>query len=1076
MSAITGWVLRRRAATILITVLVIGLGLYAITQLQEELFPDLSFPYLFVTTAYPGASSQVVADQVSARIEAAAEQMPGVQQVNSTSLQGYSIVTVQFNYGTNVDTAQQKLTTQLRSVSLPVSASGAALQPSVGSFSFNSAPIVYITVQGIDGQSDAQIGQWADTVAYPAFSKIGDVGNVQIVGDTSHVVTITLDAPKLAASGLTAQSVISTLQADGVTFAAGTADINNQTVPVRVSATFGDATALGDIVLAPASASSGQTAGPSRTPGVGQPTAGQPSAPAVTRLKDVATIQTAQVYPNGVSRTNGAQGVLLTIYRSQTGNTVKASDGTLGEIKQLNKDYPAYHLTAVVDEAQPIRDSIAELVQEGLLGALFAVLVIFLFLGNLRSTLVTAISIPTSIVVGFILLWTQGITLNTLTLGGLAIAVGRVVDDAIVVLENIYRHVQQGDPMSVAVRDGTREVATAITSSTITTVGVFLPLGFVGGLVGQAFLPFALTITFALAASLLVALTVVPVFASYFVTPRAVRAERHDTILQRIYTPILRWGLRHRWLTLLVAAVLLVGTVASVVITQVPTGFLPNSNTNLLDMRINTAQGSDQSVTIRAVDDIEGVLARYKQQGTISLYETTLAGTSSFDRTRQALSGSNTTATMLVTLPASQDATLVASNLRQDLQPDIPAGGSITVTPANSFGGGSSLSYVVQGPDAASVKQGSDEVLNALKSVRNITNLRSDVSAVTPQIVVTLDPTRSPLANTALIGAQLGGLLQGQSGGTITFSDGTQAQVLVQIPGPSGANIDAYIASLEQLPVAPGVRLGDVATVQRIDGVTQVTRINQALAATISADITATSTGPVTSQAAAKVRALTLPEGVTLSQAGIGLQQGQAFSGLIVALVAAVALVYLIMVIAFGSLLEPFAILFSLPLAAIGGLGALVITRHEIDISSLIGFLMLIGIVVTNAIVLMDLVNQLRKQGHSRQDALIRAGRTRVRPILMTAVATILALLPLALGFGGNGGSIIAADLGVVVIGGLLTSTLLTLVVVPVVYSLLDGARERLRKPAYEDLPELPTQPLPREQGSPRPKPAGISQ
>jgi HAE1 family hydrophobic/amphiphilic exporter-1 len=351
---------------------------------------------------------------------------------------------------------------------------------------------------------------------------------------------------------------------------------------------------------------------------------------------------------------------------------------------------------------------------------------------------------------------------------------------------------------------------------------------------------------------------------------------------------------------------------------------------------------------------------------------------------------------------------------------------------------------VVQGPDAASVKAGSDAVLNALQSVSGITNLKSDVSAVTPQIVVTPDPTKSPLANTALIGQQIAALLQGQRGGTITFSDGTQAQVLVQVPGPNATSIDAYIATLEKLPLAGGLTLGDVASVQRLDGVTQVTRINQSLAATISADITSQSTGPVTGAADKALRNLALPSGVTLAAAGVGQQQSQAFSGLGLALLAAVALVYLVMVIAFGSLLEPFAILFSLPLAAIGGLGALVVTHRELDISSLIGFLMLIGIVVTNAIVLMDLVNQLRKQGLARNDALMQAGRTRVRPILMTAVATILALLPLALGLGGNSGSIIAADLGVVVIGGLLTSTLLTLVVVPVVYSLLDGVRERV--------------------------------
>jgi HAE1 family hydrophobic/amphiphilic exporter-1 len=810
---------------------------------------------------------------------------------------------------------------------------------------------------------------------------------------------------------------------------------------VRVTVSFADVSALAQMIIAPTTTSSStQTGARLAVP---------------TRLEDVASVQLAPTYPNGASFTNGQQGVLLQVFKSQTGNTVHASDGILKEITQLNHDDPAYHVSTLYDTAQPIRDSISGLVRDGLLGALFAILVIFLFLRSVRSTLVTAIAIPTSIVVAFILLWSQGITLNTLTLGGLAIAVGRVVDDAIVVLENIYRHVQQGEPVPTAVRDGAREVAIAITSSTATTIGVFLPLAFIGGFVGQAFVPFALTVTFALAASLLVALTVVPVFASYFITPKAVGHPHGSTLLQRLYTPILKWGLSHRWLTVGIAFALLLLTLASVVVVGVPTGLLPTSNTNLIEVTLSTRPGADPSATTTAVTGIEGVLARYHQEGKIQLYEATISGESAFERTVQAFSGINMSATLLLTLPSSVDASALATSLRQDLQPVTPAGGGIAVTPANNFGG-NTLSYVVQGPDAVSVKAGSDAVVNALSALPGIANLHSDVSAVTPQIAVTPDPTKSSLANTALIGAEISQLLQGQTAGSITFTDGTQVQVQVQVPGPTAANITQYITQLEQLPLGAGVTLGDVATVQEIDGVTQVTRINQAPAATISADITAANSGSVTSAATARLRGLALPAGDTLTESGIGQLQSQAFTGLAVALLAAVALVYIVMVIAFGSLLAPFAILFSLPLAAIGGLGALVITQHEIDISSLIGFLMLIGLVVTNAIVLMDLVHQLRVQGYSREAALLQAGRTRVRPILMTAVATILALVPLALGFGGTSGSIIAADLAVVVIGGLLTSTLLTLVVVPVIYSLLDGASERLTGRARTSLPAHP--------------------
>ncbi len=1030
--ALVQGVLRRRSATLLIALLVFLFGAFAITQLKEELLPNFSFPYIIVTTADPGASSQVVADKLSKPIESTISQLAGLQQISSTSLQGFSLVEAQFDFGIDTTSLQQQITTKLQSASLPALPNGSVVQPTVTTLNFNSAPILYVTVEGQQGQSSIQVAQWADSNASPAFANINGVSNVQVVGDTSQDVVIALDSAAMTQHGLVVSDITNALQAQGITFSAGTADISGNLVPISVSTSLQNAAALGNLIIVPSSSQSG-------TSGTLKP----------VHLQDVATVTTNQTYPNGTSRINGTPGVLLQIYKTQNGNTVTTSDGVLKEIKTLNANNPTYKLTTVYDQAQQIRDSIDGLVREGILGAIFAVLVIFLFLRNVRSTLVTAISIPTSIVVALLLLWWQGITLNTLTLGGLAIAVGRVVDDAIVVLENIYRHVQNGDPINEAVRVGTREVAGAITTSTITTVCVFLPLGFVGGITGQIFLPFALTVTFALLASLLVALTIIPVFASYFIKPSnrtrtaAARQETQNTVIQRVYTPILRWGLAHRWATLVLAFGLLVASLASVGIFGIPTGFLPNSNSHLLQATLNTPLGGDPAETSQGVIKMEQVLATYKQEGKVSLYETTISGNSAFDLIRKAFEGGNATATMLITLPANQDDGTIARSLQTDFVAVLPGTDTAAVTASSSTGTSNSLSYIVQGPDVNSVKAGSDAVLGALQGLNGISNLASDVSAVTPQIVITPDPTKSPLANSALIGSKLSQLLSGESTGTISFGDGTSAQIVVVVPGLGGADINTYIANIAGLPLAPGVTIGDVATVHEVDGVTQVTRINQSLAATISADITTNNTGLVTAAAAKRLKNLPLPPGVTVSQSGSGLQQSQAFGGLAVALLAAVALVYLVMVLSFGSLRDPFAILFSLPLAAIGGLGALLITRHELDLSSLIGFLMLIGIVVTNAIVLLDLYKQLRQQGLPTNAALLQAGRTRVRPILMTALATILALLPLALGIGGNEGSIIASDLGVVVIGGLLTSTLLTLLVVPVVTSLLEGTRRR---------------------------------
>ena len=1041
MTVLTNWVLQRKAATVLISVVIFFFGLFAISQLKSELLPNIDLPYIAVSTVYPGASSDDVANQVSIPVESVVAQIPRVKTVRSTSLESFSLVFAEFEFGTNLKDVEQSLNSKLRNVAFPTGAGGTALQPTVSNFSLNSQPILYVTVEGLKGQSSEELGKWAREVAKPAYSKLANVGNVEVVGDSTNLVVINFRPQDLTAKGITINDVANSIRANNLSFPAGTSDINGQTIPLRTAFTFADATQLSNLIITPSSGAGfgGNAAG-------GQ-ASGTAPAPQITRLKDVADVKQASQTTSGISRTNGKPGVQIQVFKTQNGNTVTVSDGVLKENDELNNANAGSIKTGVVyDQALQVRKSVEGLAREGGLGALFAVLVIFLFLRNVRSTLVTAISIPSSVIVAFILLWNQGITLNIMTLGGLAIAVGRVVDDAIVVLENIFRHVQQGDPVPTAIKRGTKEVAGAITSSTITTVAVFLPLGFVGGVTGQFFLPFALTVTFALIASLIVALTIIPVFASFFITTKSAGVEKENTLLQRVYTPVLKWSLGHRWITLGVALLLFVFSIASVGIFKVPFAFLPESGDKLLSVTINTAPGTDQATVIAVTDQTEKVLDKYKQNGTITLYQTTISGDSAFSRNQRAFGGNVGSSNILLRLTPDAKTNDVAKQMRNDLQPVVPKGGTISVAPLGGFSS-NSVSLVVQGPNPNAVRDTSAKVVEALKGSQfdnKLANVSSDVSNLTPQVVVTPDPTKNPLANTALIGSQLRNLLQGQSAGTIRFANGQAQDVIMLLPKPTGGSLAEYIENLKQLPVLGNIKLGDVATVEQIQASNQTTRINQFLAATVKADITVEDTGGVSREALKAVDGVQKPAGVTVALAGAGQQQQEAFTGLAVAMLAAIALVYIVMVVTFGSLLEPLAILFSLPLAFIGALGALVITQRALGLPAMIGLLMLIGIVVTNAIVLVDLVNQLRKQGSTIYDALVQAGRTRVRPILMTAVATILALMPLALGF--SEGSIIAAELGTVVIGGLLTSTLLTLVVVPVVYSLLEGGKARIAR------------------------------
>jgi len=636
-----------------------------------------------------------------------------------------------------------------------------------------------------------------------------------------------------------------------------------------------------------------------------------------------------------------------------------------------------------------------------------------------------------------------------MTLGGLAIAVGRVVDDAIVVLENIYRHRGRGDPMREAVISGTREVASAITSSTLTTVAVFLPLGFVGGIVSQFFLPFALTVTFALLASLLCALTVVPVLASIFIDRIKLDpdegAQHHETIVQRIYTPLLRAALhnrRSRWGVVGIAMLLVFG--AGLLIPHIPTQFLNTGSQKYLQISVAPPSGTPSSAVLKEAQTVEAKLRTYSE---INLIETTVPGDS--DTGLAALSaaftgGSSNSATIVVRLDNSVNLDDEQKKLADDLATVQVDSWQIQVAQQSQFGGGSGISVVVSGPNPTDVASASTAVIAALKNLPDLINVKSDLATKTPEFEIDVDPNKAILDGTSTVGVQgeVHNALVGTKAGTVNLA-GAPADVYLQLD----TKLDS-LAALQQMPVGVGkMPLGSIATVSQQTTQARISRVDQSPASTISADTISKDTGGVSKEIQKEIDNLQaagkLP-GVTVTLSGVTEEMNSAFGGLFVSMAVAILLVYIVMVLVFNSLIDPLVIMFSLPLATIGAFPALFITQRAIGISALIGFLMLIGIVVTNAIVLLDLVEQHRRRGMPMYDALMQGGRTRVRPILMTAIATMLALTPLALGL--SEGEIIASELATVVIGGLFTSTFLTLIVVPVVYSLVEDAKVRTRR------------------------------
>lgn len=1069
LSFLTRLSVRRSSVTLLLTVAILIFGVFAATQLKQELTPSIDLPVISIITNYPGAESQAVADAVSAPVEQAVSGLQGLQNVQSNSTNGVSIVVATFAYGTDIKAAQSTISSNLQSVALPPGAT----TPQVQSFNLSTQPILRISLAS-SARAPSDLARIARDQIIPELKKMDGVFSVDLSGGGTRQLVISLDPAKLAADHVPVQQVVGALQANSLTIPGGTVDQRGFAIPVVTTHAFQSVADLcGLVVGAALPTTSGIPGAASATPTTTPATTTTPTTaslcPAATHqpgaivLADIATIAQSETPTDGISRTNGQPSVGIAISKTQDANTVAVSDAINAKLNSLESNLPSdVTVTVLQDQATFIKQSINDLVKEGLLGAGFAILVIFLFLLNIRSTLVSAISIPVSLLVAFITLYVAGITLNVLTLGGLAIAIGRVVDDAVVVLENIYRHVQAGEPPRRAVITATREVGTAVTASTATTLAVFAPLAFIGGLVGEFFRPFALAVVVALAASLFVALTIIPVLARYFVRPghRAAReasagaAHEENTWLQRAYTPMLRWALGHRVLTLAVAIVLFIASVATIPL--IPTSFLNQGGEKRVAITVAPPPGADLQAVSDEATKVEDLL---HGDSRIRSYQTTIGGTGS----TQALialftGGSSNSASIIVYLKDSADLTATAGDLRTKLT-DPAVAGTFSITVMESAASSSQFQVTLSGSDAAALTDAGKRVLDVVKAEANIANASSNASAVAPTVFVNVDPARASRYGLTAerVGQQVRAALAAQTALRVTTSevnDGQPTDVVVRVDtsglkGPRGVDLTNFPIFFGGAGGSGVVPLGKVAAITVRPSQVLVTRIGGQPAITISADILGQNTGNVSTDLQKRITALDLPGSVTVAYGGITSQLSTGFSGLLLALLAAVVLVYVLMVLTFGSLIDPFILLFALPLAAIGAFPALLASGRTLSISAMIGLLMLVGIVVTNAIVLLDMVKQRERQGMSTREALLAGGRIRVRPILMTAVATILATLPEAVG--ASNGSLIAADLGMVVIGGLLSSTLLTLLVIPVLYSLISGLKRRLGFTAPQD-------------------------
>lgn len=1018
--------LKNRALIALVTIVAAIFGSLALVNLKQELIPSIEFPALIVVSTYPGASPEVVNNDVSTPIETAIQGVPGLESTTATSTTNASIVQASFTYGTDLATAEQKMTQAINRISSQLPS---GVEPTVISASIDDFPVIQLAVTGYDDEATIQAELEASVI--PDLEDVAGVNAAEIVGGVGQRVTITPDQAELAAAGYTQQAIRDALDQNGVLFPGGEITEDDETLTVQTGTKIASVDEIAALPLVPS-------------------TAEQFQAGTVT-IGDVAAVEQVADPVTTISRVNGEPALTIAVTKLPSANTVDVSRGVLEILPQLEESLGGAEFTVVFDQAPYIQESIDTLAKEGLLGLLFAVLVILIFLLSVRATLVTAISIPTSVLITFIGIQAFGFSLNILTLGALTIAIGRVVDDSIVVIENIKRHyVGDADKLQSIIL-GVREVAAAITASTITTVAVFLPIAFVGDVTGELFRPFAMTVTIAMTASLFVAITIVPVLAYWFLRPGkpllddngdAIDPEHPDappSRLQKSYLPILRWTLKYSWTTLVLAVFVLVGTgvLAAVGLQQgfLKTNFLGDSGQNTFTMTQSIGASPSLEAESAAAEQVEDALADIEGIETVQV-----SIGSSGSALRDAFTGGGSGITYSITTDPAVDQVA----LREEVQAavaDLDDAGTITVAASGGGFGSSDIEIDVTAPDSETLQTATDAVVDAVEGAEGVGQVSSNLSASLPYIAVTVD--RDAAAELGLsevaVGALVSNTMQPQSIGSVEIDDTALTVYLAASETP------ASLDELRALPVptvAGPVPLSDVATVEESEGPTSITTQGGQRTATVtvtpSTDDLATTSAAVT----AALESVDLPDGADASLGGVVSQQQDAFSQLGLAMLAAILIVYIVMVATFKSLRQPLLLLISVPFAATGAILLQIITGVPLGVASLIGVLMLIGIVVTNAIVLVDLVNQYRTKGLTSHDATIAGGSRRLRPILMTALATIFALTPMALGITGQGG-FISQPLAIVVIGGLVSSTVLTLLVLPTLYNLVEGAKER---------------------------------
>jgi HAE1 family hydrophobic/amphiphilic exporter-1 len=1014
-------------ATMMILALIV-LGLFSYTKLNIDLFPDIDFPYVTVTTVLPGAGPQQMETDVTKKVEDAVNTIGGIDHITSISQEGASIVVIQFKLEVDGKQAAQEVREKISAAraNLPTDIK----DPVIQRIDPASQPIFVLTVSG--NRTDKEITTYTKNVIKKRLENVPGVGEVDLVGGAEREIQIEVDASRLQAYNLSIQDVIQSVGAANLEIPAGNLIKGRQQLLVRTMGKYTDVSDFNNVIVA--------------TPGGKN-----------VHLSDVARVTDGVVEQTSMARVNGQPAVGLNIMKQSGGNTVRVADAINKQLERIKKELPAdVRITVAKDNSTFIRDAVNDVLFDIFYGGLLAIIVVYLFLANLRPTIISAIALPTSIIASFIIMYALNFTLNMMSLLALSLAVGLLIDDAIVVIENIYRHMQKGETPMEAARAATSEIGLAVMATTFTIVAVFIPVAFVPGIVGRFFYQFGITVSVSVMVSLFVAFTLTPMLASRFLHEEDEELKPQGNILRKglyyfnhsfellshWYQGASRWALKHRGTVLLISIAIFFSSFY--LMRFLGSSFFPSSDQGEFLITVQSAPGSSLEQTRMICAQLDSA-ARTKPEVVTTLV------------TIGAGNDPVTKGSVLVKLVKKNQRKKGIEQLEDEMRAELGniAGAKLGFQLQGGIGGSQKpVIMSVRGDDLVTLEKIAASVEKVVRSTPGAVDVDNSLEITKPEVRIAIDREKaSDLGvNVGLIATTARAMVDGYVATQFQVED-EQFDVRVRLRKEDRSSID----NIRDMTVKSSKDVGNqqkvlvpissVADIRQGSGPSKINRFDRQREIRIDANLSGRLLGDVLADIQKQTKTMELPAGYSVSVTGQGEMQAESFGNILLSLMLAIVFVYIVLAAQFESFSLPFAIMLALPMSLIGAVLGLIAFNSSISVMSMIGIIMLMGLVTKNGILLVDYANVLRDRGMERNAALVEAGATRLRPILMTTFAMIFGMVPVAFALGE--GSEMRAPMGQAVIGGLVTSTLLTLFIVPAVYTLLDdmsGFFKRLGK------------------------------